>query len=352
MNDIFIQSPDQPELSQLRQRLIDQPLSPDERQQWIAGQLATCAQYGVFRWFVPQSLGGLGWSEPDVIRGYLALASACLTTTFVMTQWTAAVKRILASSNRSLAERLVPDLLSGKQFTTVGISHLTTSRQHLDRPAVTARPARGGGYILDGFSPWVTGAPLADVLVVGATTDDGAQLLLALPMDTAGVDVGPSHPLVALSASLTGPVQFQQVLVSAEHIVAGPEPQILGGGSGARTGGLQTSTLALGLARAAVEYLGTQAEARFHLTDSRDSLDQSLQELTDILLSAAQGNPLISNDLLRSRQQPGAAGDPGGSGGGQGRRVCAGPPGRPLVSGSPVLSGLELPPGRAKRKLV
>ena len=51
---------------------------------------------------------------------------------------------------------LLPALVSGESFATVGISHLTTSRRHLGRPALAARET-ADGFELDGFSPWVTG---------------------------------------------------------------------------------------------------------------------------------------------------------------------------------------------------
>ena len=55
-----------------------------------------------------------------------------------------------------------PDLVSGAAFATVGISHLTTSRRHLAKPVLRA-PADGDGFMLDGFSPWVTGADHASI---------------------------------------------------------------------------------------------------------------------------------------------------------------------------------------------
>ena len=37
-----------------------------------------------------------------------------------------------------------------------------------------------GGFVLEGLSPWVTGATQAETIVVGATLEDGRQLLAAL----------------------------------------------------------------------------------------------------------------------------------------------------------------------------
>ena len=58
---------------------------------WPAAQLQKCGERGVFRWFVPEEFGGLGWSSAETVEGFLQLGAACLTTTFVLTQLTGAL---------------------------------------------------------------------------------------------------------------------------------------------------------------------------------------------------------------------------------------------------------------------
>ncbi len=146
-----------------------------------------CGEAGVFQWFMPRHWGGQEWTELDMTRGYLRSSAACLTTTFVITQRTGACLRIAGSDNEPLKERLLPELVTGESFATVGISHLTTSRRHLAQPVLRARET-AGGFVLDGFSPWVTGADHATVIVTGAVFDDGRQILVALPTDAPGVE--------------------------------------------------------------------------------------------------------------------------------------------------------------------
>ena len=54
-------------------------LSPqiDATDQWPAQSLQLLADAGVYGWFVPRSHGGLGWTPPQLARGYMQLASAC-----------------------------------------------------------------------------------------------------------------------------------------------------------------------------------------------------------------------------------------------------------------------------------
>ncbi len=257
---------------------------------WPGKQLDLCGQAGVFEWFVPRDAGGQGWSEADVVHGYLALSEACLTTTFVITQRAGACSRIAVSENGWLKDTLLPDLLSGKSFATVGISHLTTSRQHLSQPVLRAEET-ADGFVLDGYSPWVTGGEFARHVVVGATLDDGRQVLIALPTDLPGVKTPPSPELVALSASHTGPVECQRVFVDRQRLVAGPVHDVMKQGLGAKTGGLQTSTLAIGLSRAAVKYLAGEAQRRRDLAQPAEALQSELTALEQALLAlAADGN--------------------------------------------------------------
>jgi len=134
---------------------------------------------GVFRWFVPEELGGEGWSAGDIVRGYLRLSAACLTTTFVITQLTGATRRIVGSGRADVQSRLLPDLLTGESLATLGISHLTTSGQHHKKPALLAEETPEG-FVLNGFSPWVTGAKHAQYFVIGASLSDGRQLMAGL----------------------------------------------------------------------------------------------------------------------------------------------------------------------------
>ncbi len=267
---------------------------------WPREQLRLCGDFGVFEWFIPSEWGGQGWSQADLVRGYLALAEACLTTTFVITQLTGACQRIVGSQQFAELDggqrkaELVSRLLAGNAFATLGISHLTTSRQHLKRPVLTATESEEG-YLLSGCSPWVTGGRYADFLVLGASllgpdgAADGRQMLAMIPRERAGVVVQPAAKLTALTASQTGAVEFDQVRLSPKSVLEGPVENVMQLGFGTRTGGLQTSTLALGLARAAVEFLLSESQRRPDLVSVAEQLDAEWRTSADLLLGLAAG---------------------------------------------------------------
>ena len=183
----------------------------------------------------------------------------------------------------------------------MGISHLTTSRRHLGRPALFAEKVVGG-YRVNGYCPWVTGAKFADTLVVGATLENGEQWLAAIDTNDPGLDVADPIPLVALQASSTGKVDFHDVFVADENLLAGPVANVMGGATGARTGGLQTSALAIGLARAAIDYLQSEATNRESLNVAADPLESRWRMLRDAILKLASGNDQgMTREALRSQ---------------------------------------------------
>ncbi len=300
MSNRRIQSPDDPALDVLCERLAGLAGDLDRSGEWPAEQLALCRDFGVLEWFFPVEVGGQGWSESDIVRGELRLSAACLTTMFVLTQWSGACRRIVACDNESLRQRLIPDLIRGREFATLGISHLTTSRRHLGKPALSAEETPHG-FRLNGFSPWVTGGRHAQTIVMGAEMADGRRVMLAMPTDLPGVRSGDDAQLVALSASHTGPIHCSDVLMSRDALVAGPSEDAMAGARGSNTGGIQTSTLAIGLAGAAIDFLFAEAEKREDLSAPAGGFAAELADVRGDLLAAAVGEQRCTTQTLRTR---------------------------------------------------
>lgn len=294
-----IRSPDEPAFGELCRLLAAEADALDASGAWPQAQLARCREQGVFEWFVPEEWGGQGWDEERLIRAFMRLGGACLATAFVLTQPQGASRRIAASENEALKNRLLPPLARGQTLATVGISQLTTSRRHLARPVLAARPTPGG-FVLDGLIPWVTGGAHADYIVTGAVCEDDRQILAVLPTALPGVTALEPARLVGLSSTHTGEVRCEGVELGAEWLLAGPVENVLSQGKGAGTGGLQTSALALGLADAALAFFEREATGRPDLAPAAESLRQEHAELQDELLAAVAGRAACSQEELRS----------------------------------------------------
>src|SRR5262245_56657827 len=176
--------------------LAERAESADRHAEWPTPSWDILRRAGVLRWSIEPKFGGAGLDTGAILDGNEALAGACLTTCFLLSQREAAIRRIRDLASEPLRLELLAPLAEGTQFATVGLSQLTTSRQH-GRPSLTAGAA-GEAYILNGTVPWVTGAQCADHLLVGAVMDDGQQVLMVVPTRLPGVRVGPPLDLMAL----------------------------------------------------------------------------------------------------------------------------------------------------------
>lgn len=291
------------DLVEMTGRLETAQLEPENA--WPGAQFQRLAESGVLQWVIPRQYGGLELSTEDLMWGYERLARACLVTTFVLTQRNGACQRIAGGENDELKSELLPALATGELFATVGVSHLTTSRQHLRKPAMEVRP-QGSGFVFHGSAPWVTGAKFADYIVTGGTCEDGKQVLAAVPTACEGIQVGEPQQLLALNASQTGPVRMDNVEIDANHVIAGPVEQVMKRGKGGGAGSLTTSALALGTAGGSLRRLKEEADKRADLVEVYEPLAAEHADILDNMAGALRGesgeeNPAVSTESIRKR---------------------------------------------------
>jgi butyryl-CoA dehydrogenase len=256
--------------------LVRNAAAADHDVVWPAASCQALRESGVLTWCIPPVYGGAGLEGIELLDHYERVAGACLTTSFILSQRDAACRRLRDSGNARLCRLLLPPLASGEHFATVGLSQLTTSRQHV-KPIFAAKDA-GAHFVLHGTIPWVTGAARAEHIIIGAVLEDGQQILAVLPRESPGVSVGPPLELAALEGSLTAEVRCDNVRLDRSWLLAGPAERVMAGARGG-TGGLETSCLALGLTHAATTYLSGEAAARPELRTSTERLEQARQKL-------------------------------------------------------------------------
>jgi butyryl-CoA dehydrogenase len=260
----------------------------DAEPRWPVDSWQALRRCGTLGWCIPSAYGGEGQTGVELLNGYERLAGPCLTTSFILSQRDAACRRLLDGDSEALRRLLLPSLAAGTQFATVGLSQLTTSRQHM-KPSFVANRV-DDGFLLEGTIPWVTGASQADFIIVGATLEDDRQILAVLPRELPGVTIGPVLDLMALEGSLTAEVRCSGVRLDRKWLLAGPAERVMAGRKGG-TGGLETSCLALGLAGAAIQYLKTESVARRELETTAERLEHSLGALRQEMHELARMGP-------------------------------------------------------------
>ena len=282
--------PEDVDLAELTARLAALDGPADEAGVWPAEVWAELVDYGVPRWALPVKVGGEGCERLRLLQRYARVAEGSMTAAFILSQHDAGVRRLAVAIDRHGAATWLKMVKADEAFATVGISQLTTSRRLGENP-LRAEPD-GHGYRLNGAMPWVTAAEMADVIVTGAVLADGRQILVALPTDRPGLDVREPFALAALQASSTSEVVCENVHIEEAFLLAGPEADVMAHPSTGGTGGLETSALALGQARAALVALeGVRGAGRAELADSVEALCDSWRYTWQALATAAAGGP-------------------------------------------------------------
>src|SRR5262245_60228940 len=93
---------------------------------WPAASWDALCRAGVLAWSIPTEYGGQNCGSVEMLEGHARLASACLTTAFILSQREAAVRRIIDHGNPMSCRELLRPLACGGHFATVGLSQLTT----------------------------------------------------------------------------------------------------------------------------------------------------------------------------------------------------------------------------------
>lgn len=219
---------------------------------WHSGAFAILARQGAMAAFIPTNCGGTQADESTLLQMLTAIAEKCLTTALALSQWASAC-RIIADGPTDIRANRLPALARGDTCTTVGISQLSTSQQHLGSPSLKAN-RRGDAWRLSGVCPWVTGADSSDTIVTGAVDDSGKNLFFIVSTEAPGLTIAPPMRMLALSGSRTSSVTFCDVQPAA--VIATPASGSM------RTGGLATTALALGTANASIALLHKEAVGR------------------------------------------------------------------------------------------
>ena len=111
-------------------------------------------------------------------------------------------------------QKYLPKLARGEWIGCFGL----TEPDHGSDPGSMATRAKSvpGGYRLSGAKTWITNAPIADVFVVWAKTDDGAIRGFVLEKGMEGLSAPAIHGKVGLRASITGQIMMDDVFVPEE----------------------------------------------------------------------------------------------------------------------------------------
>jgi len=126
---------------------------------------------------------------------------------------------IHAFGSEAQRQRYLPRLARGEW---IGAFGLTEPDHGSDPGSMTTRAHRAsGGYRLVGAKTWISNAPIADVFVVWAKTDDGVIRGFVLEKGTKGLSAPAIHGKIGLRASITGEIVMDDVEVGEDALLPG-----------------------------------------------------------------------------------------------------------------------------------
>ncbi|MBZ9793544.1 acyl-CoA dehydrogenase [Rhizobium sp. 3T7] len=122
-----------------------------------------------------------------------------------------------AFGSEAQKQKYLPKLATGEWIGCFGL----TEPDHGSDPGSMVTRARkvDGGYSLSGAKTWISNAPIADVFVVWAKTEDGVIRGFILEKGWRGLSAPAIHGKVGLRASITGEVVMDDVFVPEANLL-------------------------------------------------------------------------------------------------------------------------------------
>ncbi len=122
-----------------------------------------------------------------------------------------------AFGSEAQKQKYLPKLATGEWIGCFGL----TEPNHGSDPGSMVTRARkvDGGYSLSGAKTWISNAPIADVFVVWAKTEDGVIRGFILEKGWKGLTAPAIHGKIGLRASITGEVVMDGVFVPEENLL-------------------------------------------------------------------------------------------------------------------------------------
>jgi alkylation response protein AidB-like acyl-CoA dehydrogenase len=229
----------------------------DEAQEFPHALVKKSADQGNYGVLFPEELGGagLGYVEYVIVVEELSRVDGSIGISAAAHN-SLCTNHIFACGNDAQRRAYVPKLASGEW---IGAWSLTepTAGSDAGGTKTTAKPAKGGGWILNGSKTFTTHGSVADLTVVFAVTDSGLEKkgisAFAIEKGTPGFKAGKKENKMGLRASDTAEVIMEDCLVPAEAMVGArgegfvDAMKILDGGR------ISIAALALGMARGAYD---------------------------------------------------------------------------------------------------
>lgn len=179
--------------------------------------LTEMGQMGFLGATLPQDLGGSGAGY--VNYGLIAREVERVDSSYrsaMSVQSSLAIYPVATYGTEAVRQAYLPGLITGD---LVGCFGLTEPDAGSDPASLRTHAKKvDGGYLLNGTKTWITNAPIADVMIVWAKTDNGIIRGFVVTKGTKGITTPKIEGKFSLRASLTGMIILEDAFVPDDHL--------------------------------------------------------------------------------------------------------------------------------------
>ena len=177
------------------------------------------AELGLLGLTLPTEYGGAGASYvayglvcQELERGDSGLRS------FVSVQSSLCMYPIFRYGSDKQKERYLPAMAQAELIGCFGLTEADSGSDPASMRTTAKKVA--GGWKLSGSKMWITNAPIADIAIVWAKTEDGIRGFI-VEKDFDGFQTAEIDHKMSLRASITGELAFDDVFVPDSHLLPG-----------------------------------------------------------------------------------------------------------------------------------
>jgi len=207
-------------------KLMPRVVEANRKEHFHVEIMREMGEMGLLGITIPETYGGAG-------LGYVAYGLAAREVERVDSGYRSAMSvqsslvmhPIYKFGSEEQRRRFLPKLASGEMVGCFGL----TEPDHGSDPGsmITRAKAVDGGFVLNGAKNWITNAPIADIAVVWAKTDDDIITGFIVERSFKGFTTPKIEGKFSLRASITGQIALDDVFVpAANHL---PNAKGLGG---------------------------------------------------------------------------------------------------------------------------
>lgn len=137
---------------------------------------------------------------------------------FVSVQSSLCMYPIYSYGTEAQKQRWLPAMAKGEAIGCFGLTESHGGSDPLNMNTTARR--RGGDWVINGSKMWITNAPIADVAIVWALTEEGVRGFL-IERGTPGFTIQEIERKFSLRASATGALFFDNVVVPEANLLPG-----------------------------------------------------------------------------------------------------------------------------------